>query len=273
MCELFATSSKYPTRVTFSLDEFCRHGSAEGAYRDGWGLAFYEDGDAQLFREVGPAATSEWMDFLRHHQHRSRYVISHIRKATQGERALRNTQPFSRELHGYRHVFCHNGNLVDISRKIGPLADEPMGETDSEYAFCYLIGEVENLWRAGKPDLGQRAALVHGIFARLAELGPANFLYCDGEYLYAFANRRIQASGRVEPPGMYYLCRDCDCDGEMQPLAGLELTDVEAHPRQSIVLFASVPLSTEEWVPLGVNQLIVAAAGRILEVPADFPPG
>ena len=78
--------------------------------RDAWGLAFYEDGDAQIFRKAGPAASSEWMYFLRHHQHQSRCVISHIRKATQGIRALRNTQPFGHQLHGFRHVFCQNVN-------------------------------------------------------------------------------------------------------------------------------------------------------------------
>lgn len=263
MCELFAASSKYPTRVTFSLEEFARHGSAEGPYRDGWGLAFYEEGDAQVFREAGPAASSAWMNFLCHHQHRSRCVISHIRKATQGDRALRNTQPFSRQLHGFRHVFCHNGNLVDIRKKVVLKQYDPIGETDSEYAFCYLMTQVETLWRTGRPALAQRVALVKSVFDLLAELGPANFLYCDGEYLYAYANRRIQSSGRVEPPGMYYLQRDCECDEETQALTGLELTDTGGYPRQTIVLFASVPLSKEPWIPLQPKQLIVASRGLL----------
>ena len=265
MCELFAASSKYPTRVNFSLEEFANHGAPEGPNRDGWGLAFYEDGDAQIFREAGPAASSEWMYFLRHHQHQSRCVISHIRKATQGIRALRNTQPFSHQLHGFRHVFCHNGKLVDIGNKITGSRYDPIGETDSEYAFCFLMTQVEKLWLTGKPKLAERVELVKSVFDRLAELGPANFLYCDGEYLYAYANRRTQTNGRVETPGMHYLRRDCEFDKEAQPLAGLELTEFEANPRQTVVLFASVPLSSEQWIPVKANQLIVASGGSILE--------
>jgi len=264
MCELFAVSSKFPTRATFSLEEFSRHGGEKGPHRDGWGLAFYEGGDAQIFRETGAAATSEWMHFLRDHQHQSRCVISHIRKATQGETALRNTQPFSREIAGFRHVFCHNGNLADIRNKIAKSHFSPIGETDSEYAFCFLLAQVENLWSEGRPELGRRVELIGSVFDRFAALGPANFLYSDGEYLYAYANRRTQASGLCEPPGMYYLCRDCDRDRDAQPLVGLELTEAGKNPRQSVVLFASVPLSDERWLPLQENQLIVAANGSIV---------
>ena len=33
MCELFAISSKVPTKVTFSLDEFSRHGGQTARHR------------------------------------------------------------------------------------------------------------------------------------------------------------------------------------------------------------------------------------------------
>jgi glutamine amidotransferase len=267
MCELFAVSSKIPTKVTFSLEEFSRHGGGSGPNKDGWGLAFYEDGDAQIFRESQPAAKSEWMHFLRNHQHQSKCVISHIRKATQGERSLRNTQPFSREVAGFRHVFCHNGDLLDIQDNIESTHFKPIGDTDSEYAFCYLVGQVENLWRNGRPKLEQRRKLIQSVFDRFAELGPANFLYSDGEYLYAYGNRRTQPSGCVEPPGIYYLCRACnrDLDAQPQPLAGLELQITDTTSTQDIVLFASVPLSAEQWVPIEENELIITAGGSILK--------
>jgi len=204
------------------------------------------------------------MHFLRNHQHQSRCVISHIRKATQGESGLRNTQPFSREIAGFRHVFCHNGNLADIHNEIETTHFSPIGETDSEYAFCFLTAQVESLWSTGRPELGHRVELVRSVFDSFAALGPANFLYSDGEYLYAYANRRTQPSGLCEPPGMYYLCRDCDRDRDAQPIAGLELSETGKNPRQTVVLFASVPLSDERWLSLRENQLIVTANGRIV---------
>jgi len=132
MCELFALSSKLPTLASFSLEEFSRHGGNTGPHRDGWGLAFYEDGYAQVFREAQSASNSKWMQFLKEHQHRSQCLISHIRLATQGEPALRNTQPFSREIGGCRHVFCHNGDVSGIFEAMQPSRFKPIGETDSE---------------------------------------------------------------------------------------------------------------------------------------------
>jgi glutamine amidotransferase len=43
MCELFAISSFEPTNVTFSLDEFSKHGGLTGPHKDGWGIVFYAD--------------------------------------------------------------------------------------------------------------------------------------------------------------------------------------------------------------------------------------
>lgn len=265
MCELFAISSKLPTRVTFSLREFSLHGGQKGPHSDGWGLAFYDGVCAQIFHEVEPAAQSKWLGFLQQHQHRSKCVISHIRRATQGALALRNTQPFSRELAGRRHVFCHNGNLQDIRANFDISHFTPIGETDSEYAFCYLMGLLEKLWATGEPGLGQRIDLIKGVFDTLSELGPANFIYSDGDYLFAYANKRTQCSGQIEPPGMHYLCRDCDCDQEAIPLSGVEIQHNKFATRQSVVLFASVPLSDENWQPFSPNQLIVARDGRIVD--------
>ena len=52
MCELFAMSSRAPATVTFSLEALSRHGGADGPHRDGWGVAFFEGGDARVLRET-----------------------------------------------------------------------------------------------------------------------------------------------------------------------------------------------------------------------------
>jgi glutamine amidotransferase len=265
MCELFAISSKVPTKVTFSLDEFSRHGGQTARHRDGWGLAFYDGVYAQIFRDTEPSAGSEWMHFLRQHQHLSQCVISHIRYATVGEIALRNTQPFSRELGGQRHTFCHNGELKNIDNQFKLKRHKPIGETDSEYAFCYLLSELETLWHKGPPSLKKRIKVIDKVFKQFSELGAANFLYCDGNFLYAFANKRTQANGMLEPPGMYYLTRNCHCDPDAESLSGVELTSRPVASVQNITLFASVPLSNEAWQPLKSNQLIVTQNGSVID--------
>lgn len=261
MCELFAFSSSNPTRARFSLDEFRLHGCAKGPHCDGWGLAFYNGKYAQLYREEKPAAYSRLMNLLLTYENYSKCVISHIRKATQGSISLQNTQPFSRENHGIRHVFSHNGDLKNFKNNCVFDKFEPIGDTDSEFAFCNLMDSVYLLWDESTPTLSQRIDLLSGIFSRWSRLGPANIIYSDGEYLFAFANRRTQLGGNIKPPGLYYLQRDEETHRRLNNLVGIKL-DGNA---QYITLFASVPLSKEPWCPFKENELVVCKDGKILK--------
>lgn len=68
-------------------------------------------------------------------------VMAHIRHASMGERAYRNTQPFGRELAGRMHIFAHNGWLPGLleAEPFRSLRFSTMGETDPEQAFCGLL--------------------------------------------------------------------------------------------------------------------------------------
>ena len=64
MCEMFGMSSRKPTAVTYSLDEFSRNGSKLRHNRDGWGIAFARDREAFLVKEPQPANESAWVKFI-----------------------------------------------------------------------------------------------------------------------------------------------------------------------------------------------------------------
>lgn len=103
-----------------------------------------------------------------------------------------NTKPFARELGGRLHVFAHNGNLPGINDSAllttGPY--RPVGQTDSELAFCALLARLNGLWTGdAPPSLDARASLLAAFAADLRPLGPANFLYADGDALFAHGNR------------------------------------------------------------------------------------
>ena len=138
MCELLMMSSSVPATVNVELGVLARHGGGEGPDRDGWGIAYYQDNDVRLIKDAAPAYASPWMGFVEGLALRSKLVIAHIRRATSGKVALRNTHPFTRELHGHMHVFAHNGAVPAIfTASAFPLGRfHPVGETDSEYAFC-----------------------------------------------------------------------------------------------------------------------------------------
>lgn len=264
MCELFAVSSRLPTTVGFTLERLARRGGVEGPHRDGWGVAFYDERDVFLLREPRAAAESELVQYIEQHAPPSRLVISHIRRATHGEPALRNTQPFIRELGGSTHVFAHNGELTGIERRRDfiPGRFRPIGDTDSELVFCSLLDRLDGLWSAtgGLPALTDRLAIVAEFAAELRGFGPANFLYADGDALFAHAHKRIQPDGHTGPPGLHLLQRHCEESASDLATSGVTLTTVP----QDTCLLASVPLTDESWQPLAEGEVITITHGRIV---------
>ena len=258
-------SARHATTVNMSLEEFSRHGGLSGPHKDGWGIAWYEDRDIRLVKERDPAASSACVRFIRTNPFSSSFVISHIRKATLGSVATRNCQPFVRELGGVWHTFAHNGDLKGIAAEPRFRAERfrPVGETDSEQAFCALLEQLQPLWSSGQlPSLAARRQVVEGFAADLRALGPANFLYTDGDALFAHAHRRHQSDGTISPPGLWRLGRHCPAGGELKA-EGLRISSA-AH-EQEVLLVASVPLTGEAWVALAEGEIVVARQGRVVE--------
>ena len=265
MCELFAMSSRLDSDVNLSLEEFSRHGGLDGPHKDGWGIAYYSGRDVRLMKETEPASDSACVRFIREHPFASPLVVSHIRKATQGGPALRNCQPFLRELGGAMHVFAHNGHLAQrrLRDRLALGAFRPVGETDSEWAFCALLERMRKLWLGARraPPLERRFPIVARFAREIRDLGPANFLYADGDALFAHGDRRVHADG-IRPPGLHLLSRRCRAGEARLVTEGLSIESSDGE--QNVVLFASVPLTKESgWKPLGEGQLICARRGKV----------
>jgi len=273
MCELFALSSLHPATVRLSFEEFSRHGGLAGPHKDGWGIAFYDGRDVRLLREPEPASESACARLIRDQSPASTTVLSHIRKATRGAPGLSNCQPFGRELAGRMHVFAHNGNLdpraLQARFRLGSY--RPIGETDSEHAFCALLERMRPLWfdARGVPELADRIRIVADFAASLRPLGPANFLYADGDAVFVHGHKRTHADG-VHPPGLHVLERSCPAARARFEAAGLAIESI--HDRQEVVLAASVPLTANEpWQPLAEGELIAVQRGRIVARMAPGP--
>jgi glutamine amidotransferase len=192
-------------------------------------------------------------------------VVAHIRRATAGERSYRNTQPFARELAGRMHLFAHNGWLPDIAGlpDFRSVRFHAVGQTDSEQAFCVLLDRLAGIWnRPGDiPPLDERMAVVSAFAKGLCPLGPANFLYSDGDALFAHGHRRKQeGSSRVSPPGLWLLQRWCRT-GEDGFAAGGVSVDGEG---QKISLLASVPLSNGPWEALSEGEVVAVSRGKLV---------
>ena len=266
MCELFAVSSAHPARVRLRFAAFAGHGaSVAGGNPDGWGAAYFDGPDAHVLREPIPAVRSSFVQVLENHDFHSRLVMSHVRRASRGPVAMANTQPFSRELAGRRHVFAHNGDLPDIQRRwpLEPGCWQPVGQTDSEHVFCQLLRSLAPLWREPGvvPSVQARLDVVAAFAARLRPVGPVNFLYADGDALFAHAHRRHQADGTLRPPGLHLLLREPALAHAVRA-EGLQVDsgNARSHP---LAMLASVPLGKGAWKPLPEGSLLVLRDGEV----------
>lgn len=264
LCELLGVSSNLRAAVGLSVAELARHGGPPGLNGDGWGVAYYEGPDARLIKDPGRASDSDWIGFLERHELRSSIVMAHIRHATMGERAYRNTQPFGRELAGRMHTFAHNGWLPSLPEAPAFRSQRftPMGDTDSEQAFCGLLERLQDIWRPGEvPTLEARMEFVTSFAVDLRAFGPANFLYSDGDALFAHGHRRMQAaSATISPPGLVVLERACPPEDPEFATSGLSIKP----DGQRVVLVASVPLTEEAWLPLAEGEVIAVSEGAIV---------
>ncbi len=255
----------------FSLETLAQRGGHKGPHKDGWGVAYFEGRDVFLLRESSPAAESALVKFMEVNGPPSNLVLSHIRLATQGRPALRNTQPFQRELGGRAHLFAHNGSMPDIenSCRLSTNQFTPVGETDSELAFCRLLERLGHLWNGGNgklPTVEARLDIVAEFAASLRPLGAFNFVYADGDTLFVHAHIRKQDDGVERPPGLHLLVRSSNEQAIDLTESGVMLAPVA----QELALVASVPLTDDEpWEPIAEGEVIALRQGCVwARVPA-----
>ena len=133
-----------------------------------------------------------------------------------------------------------------FSDKVSTQRFQPIGDTDSGAAFCLLLERVAaNDGSTVRPD---RNFSIFAAFVReMRDHGPANIIYAYEGRLLIYADRRTQRPGVIEPPGLWMLQRQCSARAEsMFAGAGVSV----AGPAVSVVLIASVPLTSEPWQPL-----------------------
>jgi predicted glutamine amidotransferase len=240
MCELFAMSADRPTDVGHSLSLLMPRGGKIGPHADGWGVAYYEGRAARIFKEPAPASESRCLALLANYDLKSTTVVAHIRKANPAifGRATANTHPFEREWNGCSWVFAHNGKLPGL-KSMNAFRNkryQPVGNTDSEYAFCLIMNAIARAARPGeaRPSPKKLLKTIRPIVDDLAGLGEFNFILSDGENLYVHAHTKLHA-----------LRRTIGTNGR----------------KQSVTLLATAPLTAEPWQPLAPNSLRVYADG------------
>jgi len=291
-CQLLGMNCATPTDFTFSLKGFCKRGGETDIHSDGWGVAFYEGKGLRQFHDSTPASSSPMANFLGNNPIRTYNMMSHLRYATVGEVELSNVHPFCREMWGINFAFAMNGDVPlfkkDPSAKLevlqkkndSPCKDQryyhPIGNTDSEAAFCAILNALRVQFQK-LPSLPVLRNALQELCDEIIQDDPEgtimNFLLTcgpDNLWVYSWPGSR---PGSTVWNGLHYTTRTypftsstrlCDLDYEMDFSSTNQKEDC-------VSVIATMPLTeNEEWIEIKRGELIVFDQGRPNKTPESL---
>ncbi|MDA8707865.1 class II glutamine amidotransferase [Hellea sp.] len=228
----------------------------------GWGLGWYPGDQSSSMVIKDPVARStqvftdslsEWSNF------RSNIFFCKIRGAESGY-SQSETQPFTRTFAGADWLFMHNGDLDKTELTQVYEGDsrllEPVGNTDSELAFCNLLARMEQNGSRGISDVNPTEIL--SWFQRFDQFGSADMYLTDGKTICCFQGTQSQKPlrySRLLPPN------------NLQSLSSSAVNialDNSQDTFRTAVVVSSAEFSSGNWTPLQPGQMIMLNRGKII---------
>jgi len=155
--------------------------------------------------------------------------------ANVGKVALVNTHPFVRELWGQHWCFAHNGQLADFAPARGFY--RPVGDTDSEAAFCDLLNQIRSRFPE-RVAAEQMLPQLLDACALYRSKGVFNCLLSNGEWLFSFCSTKLAQITRRAPFGPAQL-KDAELTVDF---------DAVTTPNDVVTVLATEPLTeNEQW--------------------------
>lgn len=254
MCELLGMSANVPTDICFSFKGLRERGGNTGPHKDGWGVAFYQGKGVSTFKDANPSHASKIAELVSHYPIKSNVVVGHVRQANRGRVALENTHPFTRELWGRYWTYAHNGQLTD-HQTLTCLHFTPVGTTDSEQAFCYLLSELVQRYPNKPRSRVQLFGFIKRLADKLRQRGVFNLLLSDGDYLFAYCSTKLHYITRRAPFGVARLS-DVDVDIDF----ARETTEHDV-----VTVVATLPLTcNEQWQQLQSGEAVLFKGGELV---------
>ncbi len=249
--------SKGSPSINISLSD-----TTVGTHSHGWGFALYpEDHSSAMVtkdpeargKQVLVDAITDWANF------RSTVFFFKVRGAGKGYNHTQ-AQPFSRSFAGRDWLFTHNGDLdkVELEKLHGSNSRllEPMGNTDSELAFCNLLTRIQEGSARKIADINPFE--LHSWFQKFDALGSADMYFTDGDSIVCF-------HGTQSPKQMYH--------ARIQPPNNQELYSSEAvkislsDPRdtyRTAFIISSTPFTGGQWMQMQPGQMLIVRRGAII---------
>ncbi len=253
MCELLGMSFNLPITPSVSFRGF-RHRGKENP--DGWGIAFYLDEASQIVKEPVNILKSKILSaFVDKLNIKSKIFIGHVRKMSSGKKIYKDTHPFSREMHGREYVFAHNGTIEGFKNlKLDRFS--PIGGTDSEYIFCYLL---DMMWSKNIFDFDDLKSFewLFEMFVSINESGKLNLILSDGKYLICYHDKNgYKGLNFLERKSPYGKIKLLDEDWEIN--LDYSKSDLYGY------IIATNPLTSERWESFKKGEMKVFKDGKMI---------
>lgn len=278
MCQILGMNCAHKTSHSFDFSGFRQRGGKTDKHSDGFGIAFHEGNDkVTKIVDTAPAAFSSTAKAIVDSPIKAKNMISHIRYATQGKKNKDNAHPFQRELWGIQIIYCHNGDMPEFSQinkenhpllgvtRIKDIVYTPVGETDSEAAFCAILNAL-NAEFDSPPSLQTLYKKIQQLCDEIVlgeeETTIFNMLFAYGEdTLFSYSWPGARPGSKVWN-GLFYTIRD--------PSATLELVDMDkkvdyrtlSSKDNRIVVVTTKPLTKNEaWIEVRRGQCLMFHKG------------
>lgn len=239
----------------------------------GWGMGWYPNSErgASVLKDPSSSGTEgvggafgDWKRF------RSTIFICHLRGHNR-PRSQQDAQPFVRSYGGRQWIFAHDGDFVSGYEDSLPLPDdpsfEPLGWTDSEHAFCWLLARLHERRARSLRDVPPEE--LRDWLKQANALGTLNLIVSDGDLMLVYRDQgrvnELYWTRRVPPHATTLL------EG---PSVTVDL-DAPADPNRTGIVFSSEPLSRDEWLEMDASQMVLVRRGSVVwdSQPAAIVPG
>jgi glutamine amidotransferase len=244
-----------PTDIVFSFTGFALRGGLTDEHQDGWGIAFFEGAGVRHLVDHHAAIHSPLAELIKAHPIKSKNVIAHIRKATQGQITLENCHPFIRECWGINWVFAHNGDLKNGFNPELTGCYQPVGNTDSERAFCFILQELRRRFGAQAPKFDELRSTLQQLCQEIAQYGTFNMMLSNGAALFVHCSTKLHYIVRQFP---FTTARLSDED------VSIDFAEVTT-PKDRVAVIATEPLTNNEtWEAIAPGEFNVFVDGMLV---------
>ena len=187
--------------------------------------------DRQTFKEPLKAADSDTLPAIIDSLGGQKNALAHIRFATVGSIDINNCHPFTGyDISGREWTMIHNGTIYTGGETYKYFKVQ-RGSTDSERLFLAFIDRMNARLSRGALSERERFTLVNDFIVENSPRNKLNLIFYDGEIMYVHKNFKNTLFSKHTDGGM---------------------------------MFSTVPLDNDGWVPLPMAQVVAYKNGKAL---------